>query len=239
MNVQSALVLLMLLFGEVQAGFFKGIGNFFSSLFDGSNDDDDDDNSEGSDITVTLPTIGENGLDLPQPIDELFNNLPTGPSTSQGDNNFIPPALLNQLIPNFQPPPFFLEGFITNLTCDEADTSKQDFDCILPGGFAESQDSTKNGGIWACRSLHNTLTGDRYNHTVCVNPEVAFVSDSCGCCDGVCPEACTCPCPDGSDRVSIDITFLDSSEQSKQKCVHAQASSSLVAMSDKFSCSIC
>ena len=109
MNVQSALLLLMLLFGEVQAGFFKGIGDFFSSLFGGSNDDDDDDdNSGGSDVTVTLPTIGENGLDLPESIDELFNNLPTGPSTSQGDNNFIPPALLNQLIPNFQPPPLQL-----------------------------------------------------------------------------------------------------------------------------------
>jgi hypothetical protein len=49
-------------------------------------------------------------------------------------------------------------------------------------------------GAWVCRTLYDTVTGANDTFSACVDTDHFIATDSCGCCNGVCPAACACPC---------------------------------------------
>ena len=73
---------------------------------------------------------------------------------------------------------------VGELTC----TTEETFECAF------RRNST---GILACRSWTTPDGLASFNKTLCVNPAMTSIEDTCGCCDGACPTECSCECNEG------------------------------------------
>jgi hypothetical protein len=49
-------------------------------------------------------------------------------------------------------------------------------------------------GTWLCRTMFDRFTGESESFSTCGNATRALPLDDCGCCEGACPEECTCGC---------------------------------------------
>jgi hypothetical protein len=72
-------------------------------------------------------------------------------------------------------------------------------------------------GAWVCRTLlYDTGANDPFS--ACVDTDHFIARDSCGCCNGVCPDSCPCPCDldplarDGAGVLVIVGCFDDSGD---------------------------
>lgn len=75
-------------------------------------------------------------------------------------------------------------------------------DCTVGPTCAFDREGTE--GAWVCRAAYDFFTGASTDVTLCIDPDQALSTDTCGCC-GDCPAECTCACTtrDGADGVLI------------------------------------
>lgn len=78
----------------------------------------------------------------------------------------------------------FTEGFCP-IPVDETNTTKLQPECTLLNDVP---------GTWVCRTLYDMVTGEAKSFTACVNPNLSLTTDTCGCCDDICPDPCVCKC---------------------------------------------
>jgi hypothetical protein len=92
-----------------------------------------------------------------------------------------------------------------------------------------------NRGTWVCRTWTDPQTGTSSTRSTCVDSHAAYEMDVCGCCDGLCPKACsTCPCNlnggagDDADGVWIESRRFQDSIIT-QSCVPPAVAVTLIA----------
>lgn len=49
-------------------------------------------------------------------------------------------------------------------------------------------------GSWICRTLYNIVTGESNTFSACVDTKHFIKTDTCGCCNNLCPDPCLCKC---------------------------------------------
>lgn len=111
-------------------------------------------------------------------------------------------------------------GTAVNITCPAP------VSCGLCGRKNSAANTAAAGdvGQLVCRSFTGR-TGETLNYTKCITTDNGRTGDTCGCCGGVCPQACaaTCPC-DITARNGTVITAgggvrLIRANGSREKCV--------------------
>lgn len=101
--------------------------------------------------------------------------------------------------------PDVLEDALVNVTC----TIPTETDSLPPAcAFSPRSEN----GTWACRTLYNPITGVAKTMNTCVNPEgKGLDTDTCGCCDDICPVPCGCTCdfesPEGEILEGVLLNF--------------------------------
>lgn len=91
---------------------------------------------------------------------------------------------------------------LTDITCEAEDL----ITCELPkrGGKNGDDTDSQDSAVFVCREMYNPLTGVSKQEAVCIPPDRAWETDTCGCCGEDCPER---PAP-----VEIDC------EEAEQSC---------------------
>jgi hypothetical protein len=120
------------------------------------------------------------------------------------------------------------EGLV-ELSCEVADEPEPA--CALRDGDL---------GTWVCRNVTKPDTEEFNVFSTCANTTRALPSDTCGCCDGICPTACTCECTldeaDGGGPGFL-LTVSKKFGEPEQKCFAPEKAISLVAKPrDRFQC---
>jgi hypothetical protein len=111
------------------------------------------------------------------------------------------------------------ESDLEVLSCpDDVDSEP---DCALRNGEL---------GAWLCRTIFDRLTGESDSWSTCGNATRALPSDACGCCDGECPDECTCGCPlDGVADTGVLVTMARPSGEENERCLAPEKAISLIA----------
>lgn len=117
------------------------------------------------------------------------------------------------------------DDVFVNSTCVNPETAPT---CLAPNERPDAWNPPVDG-VWVCRSLYHPLTGVLIaNQSSCINPLRGLASDDCGCCGGVCPEACGCLCETRNGEEGVWVEFApggrrgiekDDEEEPKQRCV--------------------
>jgi hypothetical protein len=112
-----------------------------------------------------------------------------------------------------------------------------------------------SSGIFVCRTRTNPHTQEVTTFSMCIPEDKGIVGDDCGCCDGVCPEPCECPCTlmdrNGNSKVDANgnaivgalvtpIEEEDGTEDDEDWCVPKLVSAMLVERSNgAVTCAVC
>jgi len=75
---------------------------------------------------------------------------------------------------------------LTNITCE----AEELITCDLPKRGRKNRNETDSGdtGVFVCREMYNKITGLSEEEAVCIPPDRAWETDTCGCCGEDCPE---------------------------------------------------
>jgi hypothetical protein len=116
------------------------------------------------------------------------------------------------------------------------------------GGSSCIRNAAGDTGNWVCRTLYDPVSGIPSTDSVCAVPDVTLETDQCGCCNGVCPGQCVCPCNligQGGQGTGFLVALASSSEQSMvapqllfggERCMRETSAIELVARNDRFTC---
>jgi hypothetical protein len=116
------------------------------------------------------------------------------------------------------------DSFLVELGCEPASEPA----CALPGG---------EPATWVCRTVSEPWTGDSRSWSACTNTTRTLPFDECGCCNGICPDACTCGCPWEDGGTGVLITVTKPWGEPEEKCIASEKAISLVATpGDFFQC---
>jgi hypothetical protein len=84
--------------------------------------------------------------------------------------------------------PEVFENALVNVTCTVPNTT----DALVPDCAYNPMGDL---GAWVCRTLYDPITGLPVTQSTCVDTDgKGLDSDTCGCCDSVCPVPCACAC---------------------------------------------
>jgi hypothetical protein len=131
-------------------------------------------------IDLTDDYCGGTGTDCPMPYDDTsgFNGIKGGSMDSlledMGFSGLVNQSLVDSTCP-------LSSGDVTQPLC--------------------AFNTRRDVGAWTCRTLFSPLSGAPVQWNACVDPgKNGLVTDTCGCCGGVCPVACSFACDlvDGS-----------------------------------------
>lgn len=128
----------------------------------------------------------------------------------------------------------FEDVVFANLTCTDVAGEP---DCALPFPRRGGEDVL---GTWVCRTLYNPITGAGSSFSACINTTRALETDTCGCCDGTCPDPCGCTCDldDTADGVIVlhDHNFPNGTSTTEARCVSPERAVTMVARGTRFTC---
>lgn len=111
----------------------------------------------------------------------------------------------------------------------------------MAGGVFNLQGNVFSG-TYMCRSRRKWFgIGPEYNQTICVptvtNAVLGEVGDTCGCCEGTCPQQCSCLCESNSDHVLLYRKRGFGIRKDATECLSPGKASRYIAMyPDKYSC---
>jgi hypothetical protein len=95
---------------------------------------------------------------------------------------------------------------------------------------------TSTTGLWVCRYFTHPKTLETSNYSACIEPGNGLETDTCGCCDGQCPEMCPCVCdPEENDLIDEGVWVTMTSRSGKkayQACIDASLATTLLASHD-------
>jgi hypothetical protein len=95
-------------------------------------------------------------------------------------------------------------------------------------------------GTWVCRTLKHPVTGENIVQSACIDPRWALRTDTCGCCFGNCPLACTsCPCDlytTGDARGVYIETNLFDGLITYSSCVSSEVAVAMIAQGNTTTC---
>ena len=118
---------------------------------------------------------------------------------------------------------------VPQLKCSSSDKAKSQ-KCAV--------DNVSGEGQWYCRTLFHPLTGHKHETNVCATGEVLSKGASCGCCNGVCPPKCLCPCQlknnNGQEGRSIILTRRNGTL--RRSCVDTDFANTIVHVRDNLAC---
>lgn len=104
-------------------------------------------------------------------------------------------------------------------------------DCAAAGPMC-AFDREGTEGTWVCRTAYDFFTGASTDVSLCIGPDQALSTDTCGCC-GDCPAECPCACTtrDGAKGVLVQpIRYGPAAEKEiPPKCVASPNALGMVA----------
>lgn len=167
-------------------------------------------------LAMTVPTEAQLRPNRPRP-DQDGNSLPSRPAGRNPEGEMIEEL--------------FEEQDFVEISCPDVAGEP---DCLAGKPGMEAVE-----GTWVCHTYYSPITGEAQEVSACINPAMAFETDTCGCCNGECPDECSCSCdlPDGSAGVLVTATKRD---QVRELCVPSARAVSMIARSGgRVACTEC
>ena len=124
-----------------------------------------------------------------------------------------------------------MESGFVNSTCVNPESAPV---CALPSSRRWENSTVE--GVWVCR---NHTRREMMPETTCIRLTRGHESDTCGCCNGVCPTVCECPCQTngGEEGVLVEFTRMRfRSNVTKTKCIPVDLSPSITSRSRRAQC---
>jgi hypothetical protein len=92
---------------------------------------------------------------------------------------------------------------------------------------------------WVCREGFDRETGEEKPFSTCVNPDLGHSTDSCGCCEDLCPQPCECICDllEEGDGLGVSVIEQDGDEtETDEHCMDPMRAFRKVTHSDRYTC---